>query len=148
MAQNVAAALAEIGEIRTEWDARNSGEPWWNDWVRLRTLIETSRVPEARVLVKELAAKWPDVPAIRHYERALEPPKVRAVPRRSDYDPLPDYAWLREHGHEYAGSWLAVYKGRLVAADPDLKRVMEIADAEVGPSNALLARAPDRRRTE
>ena len=136
---------AAADEVRTDWDARHSDEPWWEDWVRLRALIEGNAIPEARVLVRELAAKWPDVPTIRRYHDALAPPEVRTVPRRQNYDPRPDYAWLREHGHEHAGSWLAIYEGRLIAAHPDLQQVIQVADAEVGPSHALLARAPDRR---
>jgi hypothetical protein len=146
MAQDVANPAG--GDVRSDWDARHAGEPWWGDWVRLRTLIETSRVPEARDLVKELAVKWPDVDHIRHYERALEPPKARAVPRRLGYDPQQDHDWLREHGHDYAGCWVAVHRGRLLAADPDLGRVMELANAEVGPANALITRAPERRPEE
>ena len=79
---------------------------------------------------------------------ALEPPKARAVPRRLGYDPQQDHDWLREHRPDYAGCWVAVHRGRLLAADPDLGRVMELANAEVGPANALITRAPERRPEE
>lgn len=147
MSQHIAPAQTSE-EVRTDWDAQHSGEPWWQDWVRLRTLIETNAIPEARALVRELAVRWPDVPTIRRYQDALAPPEVQTVPRMGDYDPRPDYAWLRQHGHEYAGSWLAIYEGRLIAANPDLQHVIRVADAELGALRALLVRAPDRRQAQ
>ena len=75
--------------------------------------------------------------------------RVKDDPERTLlYDPQQDHDWLREHGHDYAGCWVAVHRGRLLAADPDLGRVMELANAEVGPANELITRAPERRPEE
>jgi hypothetical protein len=46
-------------ERLARWDAEHRGEPWFEDWVRLRTMLSDGRVPEAREYSKELAAKWP-----------------------------------------------------------------------------------------
>ena len=132
------------GDLRTEWDVQHANEPWWNDWVRLRSLIELNAIAEARELAQEVARKWPDVSTIRHYESVLEPPVARTIARSSQYDPQPDYAWLRAHAHEHPGAWLAVSGGRLIAADPDLNRVIQTADAQFDSSTVLLSRAPDR----
>jgi hypothetical protein len=106
---------------------------WWPDWLRLRDLLSSSKVPEARVLSKELAAKWPESETLQHYARVLEPPVVRRLPQGKPRDFGKDYAWIREHGHEYPGYWLAIYEGRLVAADLDMNRVLAaIREAGLG----------------
>ena len=51
---------------------------------------------------------------------------------------------MLEHAHEHPGCWLAIYGYRLIAADPDLKKVVAAARAELGDEGALLVRAPDR----
>ena len=111
-----------------DWQGDGPQPDWWEDWVHLRDLITTSRVPEARVLSKELAAKWPESDTLQHYARVLEPPAVRRLPSaNTGRDYRKDYAWIREHGREYPGCWLAVFEDRLIAADPDLKVVLAAA---------------------
>jgi Family of unknown function (DUF5678) len=34
-----------------------------------------------------------------------------------------DWAWVNEHLDEYRGKWVLVFDGRLVAADPDIRRL-------------------------
>lgn len=118
-------------------------EPWWAGWERLRDLLSGGRGAEARVLARELASCWPDVPAIQHYARALQPPTARRVPGAPPFRSLDsDYAWLRVHAHEYPGQWLAVYEGRLLAAGTDLQRVTEAARQELGQGDAVLFYQP------
>ena len=102
------------------------------DLARLVSLVEESRVEDARGLAPELAARWPDSREIQNMARVLEPPKI--IPTR----PGPpgrslarDREWVREHGHEYPGSWLATLEDRLIAADPSVERVMEIVKSSV-----------------
>jgi len=95
------------------------------DLERLRGLVEAGRVEDARRLAPELAAKWPESPALQHFARVLEPPRIlpsrpEAPDRRFDRD----YQWLREHAAEYPGCWIATYEDRLIAADPDVERVL------------------------
>lgn len=105
---------------------------------RLISLVESGRVEEARALVVELAAKWPEAGPIRHWRRVLEPPRAyctTGVPARSLER---EYAWLRAHAHEYPGRWLALSGDQLIAADPDRKRVMDEVRATCSPEDALL----------
>src|SRR5687767_13318341 len=78
---------------------------WWEDWQALRDLISAGRVPEARLLVKELADRWPDAPPIQHYARVLEPAVARTGSRSTGRAMEKDYAWIREHAREYPGCW-------------------------------------------
>ena len=120
-------------------------EPWWTDWERLSALLAAGRGSEARAYAQELGERWPNVKAIQQYARALEPSIARRVPGAPQFRSLDqDYAWLRDHAHEYPGCWLAVFEGRLLAADTDLNRVTEIARRELGNTDAVLFYQPSR----
>jgi hypothetical protein len=72
---------------------------------QLRDAVSNSRVPEARAMVKELEARWPESDRVRYWARVLAPPVV--VPTKGP-DPRShprdrERAWLQEHGHEYSG---------------------------------------------
>lgn len=109
-----------------------------HDLQRLTRLVEEGRVEEARRLAPDLAAKWPESRPLQHLARVLEPPKVlpnRSGPpgRRIDRDE----AWLREHAREYPGCWIATYEDRLIAADPNLERVLEAVRAALDVERQL-----------
>jgi hypothetical protein len=53
-------------------------------------------------------------------------------------------AWLREHGREYPGCWLALDEDRLIAADPDLEVVLSLANQTPEGQRALLYQQPGR----
>jgi len=92
---------------------------------RLLALITEAPVNEARAYIHELEARWPDDARVRHYARVLAPPVTRVLPGVRGRPLDRDYAWIREHAREHPGCWLAVYEDRLIAADPDLGRVIE-----------------------
>jgi hypothetical protein len=112
------------------------------DLRRLISLVEASRVEEARVLVVELAAKWPDSGSVQHWRGVLEPPRAYHTPVPPARSLEREYAWLRAHAHEYPGCWIALHGDHLVAADPDRKRVMDEVGATCGAENALLFSQP------
>ena len=87
---------------------------------------------EARRLAPALALRWPDSAEIQHMARVLEPPKVipsTPGPQGRRFDR--DHQWLRQHGQEYPGCWLASLEDRLIAADPSAERVLELVRASV-----------------
>jgi hypothetical protein len=113
------------------------------DLARLVRLVDDGRIEEARRLAPQLAEKWPESRPIQHPNRVLEPPKVIPSPpglRGRNLDP--ERAWLREHAHEYPGCWLAVYGDRLIAADPDLKKVHQAVRTILPDDFALLHHQP------
>lgn len=114
-------------------------EPWRTDWERLSGLLTSGHGMEARAYARALAKRWPDSKTIQHYARVLEPPASRRVPGSAPFRSVDqDYAWLQEHAQEYPGCWLAVFDSRLLAADPDLHRVVNAARRELGGEEALL----------
>jgi hypothetical protein len=108
------------------------------DLDRLVALVEASRVQEARTLVKELAARWPESAAIRHMDRVLEPPRVIATGTMPAPALEQEIAWLRSHAREHPGCWLAIHGDRLIAADPDRRKVVAAAREALGEEGALL----------
>lgn len=109
------------------------------DLQQLYRLVEEHRVEDARRLAPELAAKWPDSPEIQHMARVLEPPRIlpsRPGPRARRLDQ--EHEWLRQHAHEYPGCWITVYHDRLIAADPDFRKVEAATRAAIGDEAALL----------
>jgi hypothetical protein len=104
------------------------------DFARLNELIESSRTEEARALAPVLAAKWPENRMFQHLARVLAPPEI--FPDDGRFRPRSfrkDHEWLKAHGHEYPGCWIATYEDRLIAADPSHARVMEAVRATLPP---------------
>lgn len=107
---------------------------------RLRDLVDNGRVDEARVLIKEMEQRWPESAPVQHFARVLAPPKVLPPSGRPNRSFEREHAWLRQHAREYPGQWLAVLGGRLVAADRELSRVLELLRQTPNGNRALLHR--------
>jgi hypothetical protein len=114
-----------------------------DDLQHLRDLLEKGDVEGARAWVRGLEKRWPESERVRHYAHVLAPPKARV---RSDVKGRPldrEWEWLRQHGHEYPGCWLAVFEDQLVAADPDYHLVVAQTREKMGDESALIVRQPD-----
>lgn len=116
-----------------------SRAPWWPDWEHLGALLSAGRGAEARAYAQQLEKRWPDVPEVQHYVRALAPSSVRKLTGAGVFrSPDADYAWLREHAYRYPGQWLAVFDGRLVANGTEFRSVVDRAADATGGNQALL----------
>jgi len=104
---------------------------------RLKRLVESSEVEEARAYVKEVEARWPEDARARKWARVLAPPVAVALSTATGRDRRREFAWLKAHAHEYPGCWLAVDGDRLIAASPRLNEV-DRAAREAGVDQALL----------
>jgi hypothetical protein len=112
------------------------------DLQHLRDLLERDQVEEARRFVKELEQRWPEAERVRHYAQVLEPPKVRSRPDIPPRSMDQEWQWLEDHRHEYPGCWVAIYKDRLIAADPDRRVVVAKAREILREEGALLFHQP------
>jgi hypothetical protein len=103
-------------------------------------------VDEARALVKELEARWPESERVQYWARVLAPPVVVPTPEaHRNVRPLDrEHAWLQKHRRAYPGCWLAVHEDRLIAADPDLGVVLAEARRQLGSEGAVLYWQPGR----
>jgi hypothetical protein len=91
---------------------------------QLRELLASGQGGAARSFAAELLARYPDSEGVTEFARVLAPPVTRVLAGRKGRPLDRDYAWLREHGREYPGHWLAVLESELIAAAPDLKAVL------------------------
>lgn len=116
------------------------------DLQRLRDLVERNDVEGARAFVKDVERWWPDSEHVRHWARVLAPPVarvVKGVPNRSFER---EHNWIRSHGREYPGCWLAVLGDHLIAADPDPGIAIRTIKETPGAADALLHFQPDPRK--
>jgi hypothetical protein len=112
------------------------------DLDRLRSMVEHEDVEGARAFVKELEQRWPDSESARHWARVLTPPVARRRPGVAGRSLERERKWLREHGREYPGCWLAVLEDRLLAADSNLGAVLAALRQIPGAEQALLHLQP------
>src|SRR5438270_12393720 len=87
-------------------------------------MVEHEDVEGARAFVKDLEQRWPDSSRVQYWARVLAPPVARRVPGGAGRSLAREYAWLRAHGREHPGCWLALLEDRLLGADPLLKTLL------------------------
>ncbi len=113
------------GCVRTDAPAPPSVEA---DLAHLTELLADHDIEGARAWSQELLRRWPDHPRAQHWAYVLAPTVARVVPRK--YPPRRrdlEREWLKQHGHEYAGLWVVLYEDRLLAADPERAKAVELA---------------------
>ena len=86
----------------------------------VRDLIERDKIGAARELLSGLPLDYLSDPLVLRLLKTLAPP-ISKQSKKQDIDRQKDYAWLRDHGREYAGHWLALDDGRLFAVAATLR---------------------------
>jgi len=104
----------------------------------VRDLISRGEVDLVRQKLSEYVELWPEDPGFRQLAIALAPPVARAasleeVPRR-----IQEGEWLRLHGREYPGEWLAVQGDQLLDHDTDVRALRERLRNIPGGATALV----------
>jgi hypothetical protein len=115
---------------------------------QLRDLVERSDVEAARQLVQDLKVRWPDSSRVDRWMRVLQPPLASVVNDTRVRDLSQEHEWLRENARKHPGCWLAVLGCDLLAANPDLRNVLEVTRRAPGGDRALLhfePKDPDRK---
>jgi len=103
---------------------------------RIRKLVETGRVREARTLVAEALRADPTEPQLVRWSDVLAPATTKATPAL-DTDRSADFRWLAAHADAYPEQWVAVLRGSLVAHAATL-RELEAILAESAPFAPVL----------
>jgi hypothetical protein len=101
----------------------------------LRYLVESGRVDKARRAAASL-------PADDEWKRALAPPIVRVGPRTDESPIARNAAWLAEHRHRFAGMWVALRDGNLVASDQSRLALQRAIGALANTAGILMAKVP------
>src|SRR5262245_17575316 len=102
---------------------------------RLQDLVFAGDVEAARALVEQMSARWPEAEQLATYARVLAPAHSSCEPGGPGWVLDADREWLRRHAHEHAGSWVALYGGRLLAAEPRLEHTLALAREKTDASD-------------
>ena len=114
-----------------------------DELAQLAELVGRGELVQARETVKELERRWPDDLEVRRFARVLAPPAISVREGGTARPRHQEYHWLREHAREYPGCWLAILGGRLIAASPDVKTVVEAVRQDPKAEGALLHFEPE-----
>jgi hypothetical protein len=104
----------------------------------LRALLERQDLASAREWVDRLRQRWPDSDRVQHFLRILTRPTVAQQPERPRRSRSQEYRWLRDHGGEHPGCWLALLGEDLIAADPDFAAVLGAVKKLPRPDDVLI----------
>ena len=118
VAERIRQANASLGAGVTSLSEETglSGRVRWIGRVALghqvRDLLARGEVREARELVESTPAAELD-----GWRSLLRPPSATVRPAQGETGAMENARWLKEHAAEYAGQWIALKAGELLAAD-------------------------------
>ena len=107
---------------------------------RIRELVEQDYVGAARKLLAEALEKEDHEEDLSGWQQVLAPAKILRVGGERDIDRTPDFQWLKDHGDEYRGQWVALFGGELLAHGEDLEKVLSQLEDHPSGQRALLHR--------
>ena len=91
---------------------------------KIRLLIEADLVAGARKLLAEALEKGDHGEDLSYWREVLAPAKMIGPVKEQDPDRTPEFEWLKAHGTEYQGEWVALCEDRLLAHSRDLEEVL------------------------
>jgi len=89
----------------------------------IRSLLANGQAGVARRAAAEAAARFPDHPWIKKANRVINPRRVVTGPANAP-DRTREFVWLREHGDEYRGQWVALLGSELLASGQEFEEVL------------------------
>lgn len=95
----------------------------------LALALRTGEFGRARQVATEGAARYPEHAELVKSARVLAPPTVHRAGRPHTADIQANRAWLKAHRQDYAGQWIALHDGRLLAAAPSYDALAAQVDA-------------------
>lgn len=97
------------------------------DYLRaLRILLHEGEARPARLLATEAHGRFPENSRIAKIYEVLRPPTARYTTGKA-IDRRREVQWLREHGREYQGKWVALSGDLLLAASERVGEALEEA---------------------
>ena len=90
--------------------------------------LRTGEFGRARQLATEGAARYPEHAELAKSARVLAPPTVTRAPRPHTAATQANRTWLKTHRQDYAGQWVALRDGHLLAAAPSFDQLVAHVD--------------------
>jgi hypothetical protein len=116
-------AFVDAAEM-IDWSSSDVGV--FHEGVRLALMAGAHLL--ARSLASKGAALYPQDPELQKMARILGPPRVLSTDIAASSSPGAARAWLRDHADEYAGRWVALQEGTLLAAAATAREVWDSLD--------------------
>jgi Arc/MetJ-type ribon-helix-helix transcriptional regulator len=91
--------------------------------------LRTGEFGRARQVAMDGAARYPAHAELAKSARVLAPPTVTIAPRKHTANIQANRAWLKAHRQDYAGQWIALHDGHLLAAAPSFDALAAQVDA-------------------
>lgn len=102
----------------------NRGHKAFELLAEAKRLLNEQRIGDARSTLKFGARLCPNNKEITRLLRAVSPGQVIKI-KSTKANPKREIAWLRQHGENYRGQWLAISGDELLASASTLKSVLE-----------------------
>ncbi len=108
---------------------------------KVRKLLRDGEIHDARKLVEQAVARYPDYPGLRRTHEVLNEGRSRRRPAtgRSIREEL---GWLRDPPDEYRGKWVAVVGRKVVGTADTLKELVADLPADLEPMPLAVQIAP------
>ena len=90
----------------------------------LRELVRSDKIRQARYLLRAAPVYILRDPLLTQLRAVLAPPVATRVLKR-DRDRSEEFEWLRLHGPEHRGRWVALEGGYLLASESTLRELQE-----------------------
>ncbi|MBI2219132.1 MAG: hypothetical protein HYU51_17760 [Candidatus Rokubacteria bacterium] len=120
-ASTLAAAPAAVGARGEPPGQEHDVRPFV---MAVRGLIESERLDTARQMLYAAPPYILSDPLVARLRSILAPPVVKRVHKR-DLDRRQEYDWLRTHGHQYRGQWVALDGATLLVSAATLRELQE-----------------------
>jgi hypothetical protein len=106
----------------------------------LQAMMDAGDVAGARRRLAQLSPEERAHPRLARWARALEPPRVRIGAPGSTPSLEKNAAWLRKHGADYFGQWVALREGELLGSNPDYRALNRELERRGELAGALFVR--------
>lgn len=104
-----------------EWDDRSAA-----DFVEAaRLALDIGAIPIAQELAMTGVQYFPEHPELQKMAYILAPPKVTVSDRPPDPAAKGNMTWLKKHGDDYRGKWVALRSGELLAVADSIDGLVE-----------------------
>lgn len=131
---NETAFLDALKEVN--WQGRSASEYMYI----INLALEAGAHLAARRLAFEALSSHRNNPEIQEYARVLAPPKVTRIEAPPDTEQGNNLTWLKDHGQEYRGRWVALRSGELLGVAGSYKELVGKI-GETRGTNILLTKA-------
>jgi len=106
---------------------------------KVKSLLDSQQFVAAQREAAKAAAAHPEHPWLQLANRVLNPPPATTSPA-SGTDRTKEFDWLRRHGEDHKGQWVALVGDELIAADPDFDVVLREVRAKAPDDKPLFHR--------